>query len=810
MVDNANMTYETSRFDALDMHKIVPSPGSPPGMSSSKSSKTSSVRSFGSDDDNSVLADAGHFEEIGLDDDTITIDNAHSYDINQPKTGLNPYSSSFATNLRAQTVRHVGPRILPVHTINTRDLARPRSQRDITSTQKTRPKFPVISTQFRDTSTQGLNSIGPQRHTSPLPIRSLSARSASAVGANRRHRSPSPNLSMRSLSPRDPNIAPRPRRGSWQSALERKSVIELEKECDDDDDNIPEGFILDNIPISPRPPVGRPVSRPVSASTSPDRQTKERIRSVGNGTPAVAVAHGSLRSPSWRSEASSTESIKSPGVPSPVKGRAKSWNSALSELSAEAKALTEKLEEHAEVLDKNGVFSHVRSVPKPRVKSALAELPPLRRTNIMIDPLPISKEKEAVLSRTRPSWLPPKDPAEEKKHLKEYQRMMANSIEADKRYQLTRKEKGKTKDAVASNLTRIWEDDVLKRWNDAIRERRTRELWWKGVAPRARGTVWSQAIGNELGLTETSFQAALGRANEVETRVTQGNVSTEDERKAQWFKNIRADAESNTWNELNIFQAGGPLHQSLIDVLSAYAMYRSDIGYVDGSNVSIYSNWCIHPHANPRLRPLQQFCFSICHLLPWLSSPWPMCSTGHFLYHFMLRMMVPNLLRIICCCKHCRPKLHNSTSTSPKQGSPLGLRTTSVMSLLRCSLNIFPSTNVLDYGTSMCLKETPYLSELLWHCCCSERGLYLQLPVARRLWKRWLKVVKRRFKAEKIIGCEASETLGKPNPNCCQDVRQLCVLPSTLLYITCLEFYGRALGNIITPPADDWTNMGCN
>jgi hypothetical protein len=60
----------------------------------------------------------------------------------------------------------------------------------------------------------------------------------------------------------------------------------------------------------------------------------------------------------------------------------------------------------------------------------MIELPPLQRPNIMIDPLPISKEKEKVLSRTRPSWLPPKDKEEEKRHLKEYKRMMEQSREA--------------------------------------------------------------------------------------------------------------------------------------------------------------------------------------------------------------------------------------------------------------------------------------------------------------------------------------------------------------------------------------------
>lgn len=48
----------------------------------------------------------------------------------------------------------------------------------------------------------------------------------------------------------------------------------------------------------------------------------------------------------------------------------------------------------------------------------------------MIDPLPISKEKEKVLTRTRPSWLPPKDQKEEKRHLREYKKMMAMAREA--------------------------------------------------------------------------------------------------------------------------------------------------------------------------------------------------------------------------------------------------------------------------------------------------------------------------------------------------------------------------------------------
>jgi hypothetical protein len=99
--------------------------------------------------------------------------------------------------------------------------------------------------------------------------------------------------------------------------------------------------------------------------------------------------------------------------------------------------------------------------------------------------------------------------------------------------------------------------------------------------------VWSRAIGNELGLNEGSFDAALARAKEVEARVQDGKGDVDDVRKAKWFQDIRTDAAEGTWKDLRIFEVGGPLHQNLVDVLSAYAMYRSDIGYVPGCNVSI-------------------------------------------------------------------------------------------------------------------------------------------------------------------------------------------------------------------------------
>lgn len=617
----------------VDQTVVLPDSVSPPALSTSKSSNNSSFqssrssRSFGSDRE-SVLTDVSHFEDIGLQDDAPLKDD----DQRQAKRDLSPYAPSYASNLRAKSLTNLSkPQSQPQQ--QGRPLSKSRTlqvtQREIYKPRRpSSPNGSKLHPDRRDphvrstsTSTLFLNTTSQQQ----LPLRNNGNRvpnsRPSVASFSRRHRTPSPNLPLNlSINPRDPAMSLSLRRSSWQSTRERKTEAELEKECDeDDDDDIPDDFILDNVPLSPRPASERTKSQPPSKNPSPARAPKEpRVRSVGSGTPAKAGAHGSireLRSPSaTKSDAGSfPRSPLGSSATSPLQARTHSWNRTLAELNRDAKEISERLEEHANVLESSSNSSSnssnsgsirsqrsstgsmptaARTTSKPKHKSALAELPPVRRGNIMIDPLPISKEKEAVLSRTRPSWLPPKDPAEERRHLKEYQAMMASSARAERRREEQRAAQSSNKDTAADSLMHIWENDVLPRWSDAVRERRTRELWWRGVAPRSRGAVWAKAIGNELGLSEKSYEAALGRARAAETREKAGHGSAEDHKYGSWMRAIRKDVDEATWRDLRIFQAGGPLHQSLLDVLSAYAMYRSDIGYVAGCNVSLLRLEC--------------------------------------------------------------------------------------------------------------------------------------------------------------------------------------------------------------------------
>ena len=139
-------------------------------------------------------------------------------------------------------------------------------------------------------------------------------------------------------------------------------------------------------------------------------------------------------------------------------------------------------------------------------------------------------------------------------------------------------------DDTKSALLRIWEEHVLPNWDQVVREPRTRELWWRGVAPKSRARVWKRAIGNDLGLTELTYDKALQRARDTEARVSRPG-SEGSNRERAWFDAIRRDVRV-TFPELNIFQPGGPLHDDLINVLMAYSMYRSDVGYSHGTHAS--------------------------------------------------------------------------------------------------------------------------------------------------------------------------------------------------------------------------------
>lgn len=200
----------------------------------------------------------------------------------------------------------------------------------------------------------------------------------------------------------------------------------------------------------------------------------------------------------------------------------------------------------------------------------------------MIDPLPISKEKEAVLARTRPSWLPPKDKREEKRHLKQWEKMMQKSAAAERRREDKQSRDHDRTILEKARVAQVWDEHVLPNWDLAIDEPRTRELWWRGLAPKTRPMVWPRAIGNDLGLTSATYLAATERATKIEQKIEDMTESEREQSKeAQWFVAIDRDC-VDVYPETNMFASGSLQYTKLVQVLKSYACYRSDVGYVHG------------------------------------------------------------------------------------------------------------------------------------------------------------------------------------------------------------------------------------
>lgn len=143
--------------------------------------------------------------------------------------------------------------------------------------------------------------------------------------------------------------------------------------------------------------------------------------------------------------------------------------------------------------------------------------------------------------------------------------------------------------------------------------------------------MWQRAISNELSLTPESYQKALQRAKDVKARGDE-DAGDASRRMREWFAAISRDV-SSAFPELHLFQEGGPLRDTLIDVLEAYAMYRSDVGYTYGLHVSFFAHY-IDTVTNIFIR-LLLLClsFNFLPLLPHL-LPWPMLSTARCLLPF--------------------------------------------------------------------------------------------------------------------------------------------------------------------------------
>ncbi|XP_003426096.3 TBC1 domain family member 14 [Nasonia vitripennis] len=176
----------------------------------------------------------------------------------------------------------------------------------------------------------------------------------------------------------------------------------------------------------------------------------------------------------------------------------------------------------------------------------------------------------ALIQQCRPANLPAKSALEEEMHRRQYEAILEaarkRELREERERRLQREMQLREEERLAEDSA-TWTIQVLPRF-EALRDtRRVRELWWRGLPPSIRGRVWRLAIPNSLNVTSQLYRLCLERAM----------TSPQSEALAA----IRLDV-ARTFPTLCVFQEGGPLSESLQAVLAAYALYRPDIGYVQG------------------------------------------------------------------------------------------------------------------------------------------------------------------------------------------------------------------------------------
>ncbi|CAB3400504.1 unnamed protein product [Caenorhabditis bovis] len=185
-----------------------------------------------------------------------------------------------------------------------------------------------------------------------------------------------------------------------------------------------------------------------------------------------------------------------------------------------------------------------------------------------------------LILEERPSGLPSKSADEAALHKQMYldilEQAKKKELKAEKERRQAKAEQKRLEEQAAA-ACRVWTEQILPKWLEMKDSKRCRELWWQGVPAKVRGEVWARQIGNEINITKELYEGLIEQAYGIIAE--QKDDSKETNRKDSSVSQISLDA-TRTFTSLGIFQKGGPFHDHLLQLLSAYAILRPDVGYV--------------------------------------------------------------------------------------------------------------------------------------------------------------------------------------------------------------------------------------
>lgn len=272
----------------------VATPNSPPELSGSKSSKSSSFHSSSQlSGPDGAFTDISNFEDIGLDDDPDLPRLVDPYKKDSDR-GLVPRPS-----LRSIPPATRGPSAMAARDLTGATTHQKQQQQQQQRNDQGHSKAPDSLPPPRSRKGGRRDLSSPSAPSLPLRPAERQQRSRSPSPARPPSRqTPPPPSSLaggqsRNLTPQQPARKPsRKPSGQQLNGNRRKSTKELENEYHDSDEELPDDASLWNVPISPRPPEERAASR----SASPDgRSPGVRPLPLSHATPLTLSPRDSRR-----------------------------------------------------------------------------------------------------------------------------------------------------------------------------------------------------------------------------------------------------------------------------------------------------------------------------------------------------------------------------------------------------------------------------------------------------------------------------------------------------------------------------------
>lgn len=317
-------------------------------------------------------------------------------------------------------------------------------------------------------------------------------------------------------------------------------------DTEDGDDDLPDYALMFNVPMSPA----------LYAKSRQNSLQQQRRRSSGGPSSAGAVP-------------------RTPELPRINEGETAQSVAGLETLDEDAQDLTRAYQTHAgarELDDRrgssasaaNGSASGSASGPTSRRSSTASagggnsNSRPMSRSasssSVGSATTPTSATTPFRPSKTRPTYLPPKTPEEERRHQAEYARLCEQVAQAEKKRAAERRAAQDARLAQQRQDEAEWKNRVLPAFDRQKALPKTREMWWRGIPQQLRERVWKRQIGNRLNIPADAFSRT--RADAATTAA------------------ITKDT-AHIFTDLHIFGPTGPLHDDLVALVGAYTAYTN-------------------------------------------------------------------------------------------------------------------------------------------------------------------------------------------------------------------------------------------